>query len=168
MYRKPICYHFENLLFHLLLIVLQLLQPSQNCFQFFLTDCAAPVSYPYLHSHPHNYSHPHFSAVGLLLINLRSTYLQHISIRNTSSIGLHAFGGVNLTIEYSSFFYNQFPVDNLADDPKHSFGANVTVFMSLGLSLHSNTSNKLRIVRINFIKFRGAAYIGIRIINLFG
>ena len=118
-----------------------------------LTNCAAPISYPYLHSHPHNYSHPHFSAVGLLLINFQNTYLRLISIRNASGTGLYALGCVNLTIEDSSFFYNQLPVGNLADDPvvaKHSFGANVAVFMSFGLSLHSNTSNKLSIVRSNF------------------
>ena len=106
-----------------------------------LTDCAAPVSY--------YYPYPYVSAVGLYLINLQNTYLRCISIRNASDIGLHAFGCFNLTIEDSSFFYNQYPVDDLADDPvvvESSHGANVVVFMSLGLTLHSNTSNKLSII----------------------
>ena len=104
-----------------------------------LTECAAAISY----------SSP---AVGLHLINLWNTHLRHIAIRNASGTGLYASGCFNLTIEDSSFFYNQYPVDNLADDPGaalSSFGANVVV-MYFGLPLLSNTSNKLSIVRSNF------------------
>ena len=108
-----------------------------------LTDCAAPVSYYF----------DYVSAVGLNLIYLRNAYLRHISIRNASGIGLQALGCFNLTIEDSSFFYNHYPVDNLADNPvvaESSRGANVAVFMSFGLPLYSNTSKKLSIVRSNF------------------
>ena len=86
-------------------------------------------------------------------MNMWNTYLQQISIHNASGIGLHALDCFNLTIEDSSFFHNQFPVDNLANDPvtcNSSFGANVVVVMSSELSLHSNSFNKLSIVRSNF------------------
>ena len=114
-----------------------------------LTDCAAPISYHYHYPYPD----PYFSAVGLYLIYLQNTYLRYISIHNASGIGLHALGCFNLTIEDSSFFYNQFPVDKLPVDPvgaENAFGANMAIFMYSELSLHSNTSNKLSIVRSNF------------------
>ena len=110
-----------------------------------LTECAAPISY----HHPR----PYFRAVGLYLINMWDTYLQHISIHNVSGIGLRALNCFNLTIEDSSFFHNQFPVDNLANHPvvgESSFGANVVVVISSKLSSHSNSFNKLSIVRSNF------------------
>ena len=120
-----------------------------------LTECATRtfISYPSSHSHPYSHPHPHFSAVGLYLKHLRNTYLQHISIYNASGIGLNALGCFNLTIEDSSFFYNQFPVGKLVANPvdaKKAHGANVAVSMSCGLPLHSHTSNKLSIVRSNF------------------
>ena len=116
-----------------------------------LTNCAAPISYHY--HYPYPYPVPYFSAVGLYLIYLQNTYLRYISIRNASGIGLHALGCFNLMIEDSSFFYNQYPVDNLVDNPivaERAFGANVAVFVSFGLPLYSNISNKLSIVRSNF------------------
>ena len=84
---------------------------------------------------------------------MQNTFLQYISVCNASGIDLHALGCFNLTIEESLFFYNQYPVDNLADNPvvaDSSHDANVVVFVSFGLPLYSKTSNKLIIVRSNF------------------
>ena len=121
-----------------------------------LTKCAAPISYHYPYPGLHPY--PYVSAVGLHLINLQNTYLRHISIRNASGIGLHALGCLNLMIEDSSFFYNQFPVVNDPVVAESSFGANVVVVMSFRLPLHSNSFNELNIVRSNFSFSLGAKF----------
>ena len=95
-----------------------------------LTDCAAVY---YL-----------FNTVCLGLENLFNTHLRHISICNSSGAGLLVLNCFNITIEDCSFFYNQFPVDEL-----FGFGVNIQVVYS-GLTQHSIDFNKLKIVRSNF------------------
>ena len=111
-------------------------------FNITLIDCASDLVFdPYFY----------FTAVGLRLEHLFNTHLRHISIRNSSGISLYALNCFNLTIEDSSFFYNQVPVHNL--NKFLLFGANVLVAYS-GLSQtnssDSNSFNKLMIVRSNF------------------
>ena len=93
-----------------------------------LTDCAVPHYY-------------YNSVVGFALYIVCNTRLRHISIRNTSSTGLFVLNCFNLTIEDSSFFYNQYLLDSMG-----GYGENVLIVYTQ----HSNTSNKFSIVRSNF------------------
>ena len=87
--------------------------------------------------------HNYYDAIGLALNNTLNTHLKHVSIQNSSGFGLLAFNCLNLSIEKSSFYHNQYHEDINRNSP---LGANARISY-YGFSLGPN---RIDVISSNF------------------
>ena len=85
------------------------------------------------------------AAMGVL--NSYNTYLQHVSIQNASGYGLLSVNSFNLSIEDSSFYHNQYPIDDKCGLRCPGGNAQV-VFEEFSSPLTFN--NTLNVIKSNF------------------